>query len=687
LWSIPLDKSQLEERDWIDNLESLSLRNPDTFVAGQIHSQKENWKTITGLVNNTKSELVLDWIENGVDATKYFQHFKGQFKGKHYDTKSPPITYFKNHSSCQNFKSEISQQITDRLKSGSLKLLGKVGEVEPPHLVMPLVMVPQTNKNRLCHDERFLNLFVKSEQFHLETLSTIQNVTKQGDFMASTDEKSAYDGISLSENSYTYFGIEWCGWYMVHTTLPFGFKLSPYCFQTIGMQATEYLRMQNIITTQYLDDRFIGPSDIVHTTTRKHSTGNSLVVSSAILTALGYTFGLVKSIWEPTCTMKHLGFIMHSEEMHFSIPQAKIDSFNVIRSQLLSQKVVHLKLLQRFMGKCISFQICIPGTKIFIREMAAAISNAQKSSKPIPIENKLREEIEAWDFISQPRVQYIPWKNEKHVSITLSTDASKFAWGGVVGNMVISDMWKNDDSRPIHLKEAEALEKTLSLIPQKIKNKRVDAYVDNMALLKAWEHGGAKDICLNRILKRIFEITMKCNCELRLLYVSSENNPADTPSRRLSKNDTMLGQSAWQELEKKFGPHTFDLMSVDSNTQKDKLGKPLPHYTPFPLPGSSGVNCLAQTLKPTENYYCFPPHALISPLLKFLVQESTRPLHLTLVVPRPSPLPAWWPILCTVSSPTLLASKGESAISTPTRQGYVPHPLEYPLYTARINLD
>jgi hypothetical protein len=148
-----------------------------------------------------------------------------------------------------------------------------------------------------------------------------------------------------------------------------------------------------------------------------------------------------------------------------------------------------------------SFQIYIPGARLFIREKAAAISSACKSSRPILIEGELREEIEAWDLVFAEKVHWLPWRKERHVSITLASDASKFAWGGVIGEVKIADLWDENDTRPIHLKEAEALYNTLRSVSDQIKNKRVDAYVDNMAVLKAWEHGGAKDVNLNRILK------------------------------------------------------------------------------------------------------------------------------------------------------------------------------------------
>ena len=60
--------------------------------------------------------------------------------------------------------------------------------------------------------------------------------------------------------------------------------------------------------------------------------------------------------------------------------------------------------------------------------------------------------------------------------------------------------------------------------------------------------------------------------------------------------------------------HNLDLMSLDSNTQRDKSGNPFRHFTPHPTPNSSGVNASNQDLSLYDgvrvNAYVFPPFFL-----------------------------------------------------------------------------
>ena len=55
----------------------------------------------------------------------------------------------------------------DRLRNGSLWLWGMVGEVALPEVVMSLIVEP--TKPCLCHEERFLNLWVNDMPFKHET--------------------------------------------------------------------------------------------------------------------------------------------------------------------------------------------------------------------------------------------------------------------------------------------------------------------------------------------------------------------------------------------------------------------------------------------------------------------------------------------------------------------------------------
>uniref|UniRef100_A0A8W8M3B8 Uncharacterized protein n=1 Tax=Magallana gigas TaxID=29159 RepID=A0A8W8M3B8_MAGGI len=65
----------------------------------------------------------------------------------------------------------------------------------------------------------------------------------------------------------------------------------------------------------------------------------------------------------------------------------------------------------------------------------------------------------------------------------------------------LGDFWETNDSRPIHLKETEAVLQVLKSIEQVIRDSRVDLLEDNVAVLSVWNNQGGRDRSLNNITK------------------------------------------------------------------------------------------------------------------------------------------------------------------------------------------
>ena len=83
--------------------------------------------------------------------------------------------------------------------------------------------------------------------------------------------------------------------------------------------------------------------------------------------------------------------------------------------------------------------------------MNAAIAlGVRQSSLFVKISESLREEIMAWQFLDHWKGK-LQWKNEKHVSVTVYTDASTFKWGGVFSvkdkTIKLSDFWSDNERK------------------------------------------------------------------------------------------------------------------------------------------------------------------------------------------------------------------------------------------------
>ena len=71
--------------------------------------------------------------------------------------------------------------------------VSKGGECEPPHLVMPITI--QTSKPRMCHDERFLNLWMNTPHISFDKTMDIPCYVEANHFQSKLDDKSGYDHI------------------------------------------------------------------------------------------------------------------------------------------------------------------------------------------------------------------------------------------------------------------------------------------------------------------------------------------------------------------------------------------------------------------------------------------------------------------------------------------------------------
>ena len=666
------------------------FRDPDYFVAGELHNHLESWNFV--LEGYHKRDEIIKYLMDGVSIFDFMKPFNGEFKGVKYNSPTPPSIILPNSKSCNDFEDFISRTIIERVSNGSLAVWGKKGDCSPPHLVMPMTIEP--SKPRLCHDERFLNLWTKGPPICFDPITDLPRYVGEGHFQVKLDDKSGYDHVRLSRDSSKFFGLAWKNWFFVYTTLPFGWSPSAYVYQTIGLGVSSFIRAQNVPLTQYIDDRHVGQ---LHPTKAFSTVWSNLELSegAAFITALtlthcGYFIGLQKSVLRPVKSLLFLGFICDSTRQAFVLPQDKKENFAVLRESIISSKCVTVNTLQRFAGKAVSFSLAIPAAKLFVREVNQHISKGLRNSKAVTVSISLKEELKCWRFLDSWK-ECLPWRDEKHYSVKLCSDASNSGWGGILslpeGKLQSGDYWKSEDrSSVIAVKEVKALHNTLLTFNNYLSNARVDAYVDNQNLIAAWNNEGGKNSQLNDEIKGIFRMCLDLDISLQLVYTPTNLMEADAPSRFRADIDCRLSEDTWAMVDRRYGPHDVDLMATPSNVRTHRNGHQLRFFSPVPCPGSDGVNVFAQSFSATENYYVFPPFVLIGPLIRFF---GTFKMQLTLVSPDVSPKKYWWPLLISSSVDSILIGrKGQPGIiwfPPDKKQDWHTRPLPWNLYAFRLN--
>lgn len=218
----------------------------------------------------------------------------------------------------------------------------------------------------------------------------------------------------------------------------------------------------------------------------------ALYIVCRLLVHLGYFLGLIKCVLTPSTCIKFLGLMVNSSLQAFQIPEEKKSGFARLREIILEgNSTIPLKLVQRFMGKAISLSLAFPGANFFIREMAAGVGSASSKGE-VKMTPHLREELEFWRFLDT-WASHVPWRQEKHVALTISTDASQSRWAGVIhqqpSDIVLGDFWESEGAHEnINVKEIWAVAKVLEALPGEIKDCRVNVQVDNpkLSFTRGW---------------------------------------------------------------------------------------------------------------------------------------------------------------------------------------------------------
>ena len=130
--------------------------------------------------------------------------------------------------------------------------------------------------------------------------------------------------------------------------------------------------------------------------------------------------------------IRFLGFLSDSILQAFLIPQDKNIKFATLRDSILQSRTVSIKTLQRFAGKITSFPIAVPAFQLNPREVYRANSLANRSSRLIKV-GGLLSEIGHWRFLDSWS-DHLPWMDERHLVVNVTSDVSQYAWDGIVGN-------------------------------------------------------------------------------------------------------------------------------------------------------------------------------------------------------------------------------------------------------------
>jgi len=298
-------------------------------------------------------------------------------------------------------------------------------ESSPAHLVLPITI--ELSKPRLCHDERFLNLWIRDLPCKLDHLADLPRYVLPGYFQTTFDDERLQH-VRLHASSETYFGLIWDNFFFVFRTLPFGCKASAYIYHNLGLVILHAACSLGVPLSQYIDDHHVGrlfapPMRSVILPSAQRAEAAAYILCYILIEA-GYFINTDKSQDVPSTVVSFLRFLCDSMSQAFLIPQDKKTKFATLQKSILSSFCVSLKTLQRFAGKVVSFSFAIPGCKLYVREVFNAIAQLTRSSKAAAkVQGRLRFDVTYCRFLGDWS-DCLPWRSEQHCIVSLFCDAS-----------------------------------------------------------------------------------------------------------------------------------------------------------------------------------------------------------------------------------------------------------------------
>ena len=102
--TIPKERLQkVVQGDALGSVSELQFRDPDHFCAGELHNHVNRWEEIVGDFPSLQQARVVRWVREKVSVEEYFRPFRGNFKGRSYNSLRPPSVQFRNNPSCRPF--------------------------------------------------------------------------------------------------------------------------------------------------------------------------------------------------------------------------------------------------------------------------------------------------------------------------------------------------------------------------------------------------------------------------------------------------------------------------------------------------------------------------------------------------------------------------------------------------------
>ena len=622
----------------------MAPRVPGLFYSSKLQASLAWWK----IPQNFTSNKVLRWIEHGVKI-----EFK---KGLPFAPK-PSAPKFVDPQDVEF----VIQELLKGRKIGAYQDLAQGGEqfLSRSRVHTP----PGKGKQRIVHALCSLNEATVKRQTTYEDLRMLTSVVRPQDFMLSLDVESAYFHVPIHPSHRKFFASHLAlplfvknkfielqpGGYFVctrpdlaqvpsaqtpphlrhhyhqvvefsHAALPLGWTSSPRIWTSVMSVVAAALRRHGMRTLLYVDDLLIACSSF------EEASRARLIIEETLLAA-GIVRAPLKGCFDtPTQTLPdHLGFIISSlGKGALQVPERRCFALRRQARALLfeaakNRRLVDSNLLRRFSGAAISCLPAVPLARFHLRE----VFNAQEQYKPKSfLPQAAVDSLLFWRNFSLKSPENLQELWPDQASTALYTDASgTTGWGSVLeppheATRSSAGWWASQELlEMIALKELKACRYGLLQNVEALRHRTVKLYQDNMAVVGALRKMSSKCPEIMAVIKELVPWLHDNKIRLEVVYIRSEANLADAPSRQRGLDMWSLQASTQQELLDKVQTTLGSPICTDPFACRQSTVAPR-FATPLHCRQSSAFNGLLLDWSPPFTVWLNPPWHLLPQVLE-----------------------------------------------------------------------
>lgn len=405
---------------------------------------------------------------------------------------------------------------------------------------------------RWCHDLRYLNDWLKVSQVKYETVESVRQMIRKGDFMTSIDLKSAYSHVLIDPKHRDFLCFDALGRRWKFRALPFGVSSAPYVFTRVMRTVMQFFRNQGIRISIYLDDMIIMAKTpgLAHLHTQ-------YVLN--VLEALGFVINRSKSCLEPSRQISHLGLIFDSYRWQITLPQSKLlniakDARRILRAN--ERKCLTMRMIAGLAGKLAAAVAAMPEARFRNRSMQRlvwfAIRHGRTWSDTVSLSaTALRDVV----WCSNKSVLHRANRGRirvSHPDAILTSDASLTGWGAVLEidgkSISVHGRWNPiERDWSSNLRETTAITRSVFAFKRRLVRCRSILFrTDNMTAKAALNKCGSPYRHLGLAIEPVLRLAFRHRISIRAIHLpGSENLAADALSRLTPEvNEWRLSDSA-----------------------------------------------------------------------------------------------------------------------------------------------